>query len=316
MTPLAKYIWLIKLLQGTDGMTFEDINDKWLSDCRDTEDENMPILKRTFHNHIKTIREDYGINIECGRGYKYFIADPDREVSPKVELLSLLNMLSETATNNTLNKSMYVEDFYDLFRNKKVITIMDAIKTKHKVLLANFRRKNKPDKFQKLNVAPYQLHYICSNWYLIGMTDEFGLMRIPLAYYLHIEKKDASYKYPAQYSAAEYNKMIYGTTSETINLTIKIKSYNPQEYHLSEYPLMPFQKELLYKERLKEEDTVTFVMKNHVNVNLELPKTPFTLYTLKKRLEKYRYQILNDMDPFALFNEEQYKDDMDKPIVL
>ena len=45
MTPVAKYIWLIKLLQKKD-MTFEEINEQWLRDRWNTEDENIPILKR------------------------------------------------------------------------------------------------------------------------------------------------------------------------------------------------------------------------------------------------------------------------------
>ena len=75
MTPLMKYIWLIKLLHDSDGKTFESINKEWLKFRQNTEDKNMPIQKRTFHNHIKAIREEYGIHIECGPGYKYYISD-------------------------------------------------------------------------------------------------------------------------------------------------------------------------------------------------------------------------------------------------
>ena len=110
MTPIGKYVWLIKLLKGTDGMTFEEINEKWLKFRRNTEDEGMSILKRTFHNHIKAIREEYGIDIACGPGYKYYIADSDKDVLPKVELLSTLNMLSEAVTNKYVNESLYVDE--------------------------------------------------------------------------------------------------------------------------------------------------------------------------------------------------------------
>jgi hypothetical protein len=40
------------------------------------------------------------------------------------------------------------------------------------------------------------------------------------------------------------------------------------------------------------------------------------LFTLKRKLEKYRYEILNETDPFALFTEEQYNEAMSKPAVL
>lgn len=76
MAPLAKYVWLIELLQkSANGLTFEEINEKWLRHRRNTKDENIPILKRTFHNHINAIREEYGIHIVCGSGYRYYIEE-------------------------------------------------------------------------------------------------------------------------------------------------------------------------------------------------------------------------------------------------
>lgn len=316
MTPLSKYIWLIKLLQKAD-MTFEEINERWLKDRRNTEDENMPILKRTFHNHIKAIREEYGIHIVCGRGYRYYIEDSDKDVAPKVELLSVLNMLSETVADGKLNKSLYIEDYFELFREKKVTVVMDAIKTGRKVRLANMRNIKKPDKYLVLTVAPYQLHYISSKWYIIGQTDEFGLMRIPLSYYRNgVRNTDVSYNYPADYSAAEYCKRMYGSTNDSIRLTIDIKSYNPQELYLDNYPLIPFQQEVVYKPRKEGEDTYDYIMNNSVKVNFILPKSAFALYVLKSRLEKYRYSVLDDTDPFALFTEEQYNEAMSMPTIL
>ena len=58
-------------------MTFEEINEFSGFGIRGgTEDENIPILKRTFHNHINAIRKEYGIDIVCGPGYKYYIDNP------------------------------------------------------------------------------------------------------------------------------------------------------------------------------------------------------------------------------------------------
>ena len=317
MTPLSKYIWLLKQLQKKD-MTFEEINEQWLRDRRGTEDENIPICKRTFHHHIKVIHEEYGIYIKCGSGYKYHIVDLDKEVLTKIGLLSTLNTLNETITDKQLNKNLFVGDYFDLFRGRSVMTVMDGIKTMHKVRLAKFKNVNNPDKYQVLNVATYQLHYICSQWYVIGETDEFGLMRIPLLYYKRGGAKitDAPYKYPASYSAGEYQNVIYGMTSERIHIAVKIKSNNPQELNLDNNPLSPFQLGVEYRHRKEGESTIDYIASNYVTVRFEIPKTPFALFTLKSRLEKYRYSILNDTDPFALFTEEQYNEAMSMPTVL
>jgi len=329
MTPLAKYIWLIEQLQkSVSGLTFEEINEEWLKFRRDTEDKNIPILKRTFFNHIKAIREEYGIHIECGTGYKYHIADPDKEVLPKLELLSALNMLSETVTDSKLSQNLHIDDYIDLFRNKILMTVMDAIKTKHKVKLANlkyhripkeyqgvkltpgFLRKMAPkwcvdDKYRVLNVAPYQLHYISSQWYLIGETEEYGLMRIPLTYYKRIGGTcitDESYNYPANYNSEDYGKMIYGKANESIHLTINL-AYNDEVYYFDQHPLSPFQENV-------------DLTSPYVKISFTLPKSPFALYTLKRKLEKYSYKYFNDIDPFALFTEEQYNEAMSIPTIL
>lgn len=317
MKPLAKYIWLIEHLQKKD-MTFEEINEQWLRDRKGTEDENMSILKRTFFNHIKAIREEYGIHIECGHGYKYYIVEDAKEVLPKIGLLSTLNTLHETITDKQLNKNLFVGDYFDLFRDKRVMAVMDAIKTMHKVKLSKFKNINNLDKYQVLSVAPYQLHYIHSQWYVIGETDEFGLIRIPLLYYKKggAKKTDVSYKYPAGYSAGEYQNMIYGITSERIHIAVKIKSYNPQELNLDNYPLCQFQLGVEYRHRQDGESTIEFIANNYVIVRFELPKTPFALFTLKSKLEKYRYEILNKTNPFTFFTEEQYSEAMNTPVVL
>ena len=225
-------------------------------------------------------------------------------------------MLSETVTESRVNKSLYVEDYFDLFRNNKVAVILDAIKTRHKVKFANFKNVNAPDKYQVLHVAPYQIHYIGDKWYVVGHTDEYGLMRIPLAYFRGVHISDDLFKYPSKYLAYEYRKKLYGPTNQRIQLTIEIKSHNPQELNLNDYPLIPFQENVEYRERLKDEKNIDYIINNYVKVSLYMPKSPFALYTLRSKLEKYRYNIINDVDPFKLFTEEVYNDAISNPTML
>ena len=317
MKPLGRYLFLISSLQGSNGKTFETINEEWLKSRRNTEDENMPILKRSFHNHIAAIREQFGIHIECGPGYRYYIADPDKDVLPKVERLSMLNMMSETVSNSKLSNSLFIEEYFDIFRGNVVMTIMDAIKAKRKVRLENFVFPHKSeDKYRVLNVAPYQLHYICSKWFLIGQTDEYGLMRIPLSYYYGtIQIKGDSYKYPANYSSDEYREVIYGKTNDRLLLTIQIQNRHPERMNFDKYPL-PFQQDTEYGYKDKEGKTFPFLDKFHVRINFDLPKTTFALYTLKRKIEKYSYTILSDTDPFVLYTDEQYEEAVNNPVVL
>jgi hypothetical protein len=318
MTPLAKYIWLIEQLQNKD-MTFEEINEQWLRDRKGTEDENMPILKRTFFNHIKAIREEYGIHIECGRGYKYYISDQEEVILPKMRLLSELNLLNEVAIDNKPHKSIYVEDDLGIFHDDIFWTIANAIKINRKVKLEIYRDFNSA--YLEITVAPYQLHYIYNRWYLIGMTDDSGLMRIPLLGVIHARQTDISYEYPANYSAEKYSKMIYGTTNERICLDIKMSCPFPEDY-FKYIPIAPFQKKIEYKSWVDDGNPKAFPLNYYtdnnytVMIGFELPKTPFAVYILKSKLFCYLYNIMSDMDPFMLFTEEQCNEAADKPTVL
>ena len=301
MTPLSKHIWLIRQLQKKS-MTFEEINEKWLRDRRGTEDENIPILKRTFHNHINAIRKEYGIDIVCGSGYKYYIDNPDYVVASQIERLSILNMMNETVS---VNRSLFVEDNFQIFRDDAVVSIMDAIKAKHKIQLDYGLLHLPEDRFRMLNIAPYQLHHMDAKWFLLGQADEFGLMRIPLFLYLgKVIKTQNTYKFPLNYSSEEYSKMIYGTTNKWIRIAIKIQDLHPERLNLDKYPLMPFHQE------------VSSIDANGIRINIDLPKNPFALHMLKSRLGYYTYTVLNDTDPFTLFSEEQYNNEVYFPVAL
>jgi len=301
MTLLSKYCWLIKLLQKKD-MTFEEINEQWIWEHRNTKDKNISIHKRTFFNHIKAIREEYGIAIVCGSGYKYYIDGPDYEVAPKVERLTILNMMNETVS---VNRSLFIEDNFQIFRDPDVVTIMDAIKAKRKVKI-NFGLIHLPDeRFHALTVAPYQLHYMSANWYLLGEADEYGLMRIPLFYTLgKVQVTKTIYNLPRDYTSEEYSEIIYGTTHKRIHVVVNIHDLHPERLNIEKYPLMPFQQEM---SRLDA---------NSIRVDIELPKTPFALQILKSRLGYYTYTLLNSENPFESFTEQQYEAETYYPVIL
>ena len=94
-------------------------------------------------------------------------------------LLALFNILGEFVSDSELSKSMFVGDYFDFFCEDKVLKIMDAMKRKRKIRLEKYVSFELPEEeHQTITVAPYQLHYIHKQWYIMGQTDEYGLMRI------------------------------------------------------------------------------------------------------------------------------------------
>ena len=99
-------------------------------------------------------------------------------------------------------------------------------------------------------------------------------------------------------------KIIYGTTNKWIRIAIKIQDLHPERLNLDKYPLMPFHQE------------VSSIDANDIRINIDLPKNPFALHMLKSRLGYYTYTVLNDTDPFTLFSEEQYNNEVYFPVAL
>lgn len=309
MASLGKYTWLIELLQKSDGMTFEDISKEWLKYRRHTEDENVQILERTFHNHIKAIREEYGIHIKCGADHKYYIADPYKEVLPKIGHLSVLNLLNMSVSENKINKSIFIEDNLMIFRDSKVMTIMKAIETKRKVQLKYLSPPlPQMEECLALTVAPYQLHYMSSFWYLVGQTDEFGLMRIPLLFCGDAYILEESYTNPTDFDEGD-SEIVYGKTKERIQVPIFINERIPELLELYKYPLLPFQREVEFG--CWTEEGCSY----NAKITFDLPKTPFALGMLKYSIPG-KYGPWFDQYPFTIFSEEQYGNEMSHPVIL
>ena len=69
-----RYIWLLDLLLTSDPLPFEDICMMWEANPM----SDGPLALRTFHEHLKGIKEMFGVDIDCDRKNKtYFIKNPE-----------------------------------------------------------------------------------------------------------------------------------------------------------------------------------------------------------------------------------------------
>lgn len=99
-----RYIWLVDTIYRANGITFEEINAKWL---RNNMSEGMELPLKTFHNHRRAIEEMFDINIVCHRrdGYKYYIENADDMEKGGVRAW----LLNTFAVNNLINESHHLK---------------------------------------------------------------------------------------------------------------------------------------------------------------------------------------------------------------
>lgn len=160
-----EYIWLIDLLKTYGGITFEEINEKWVQ----TEmSGGVEMARSTFNRHKDAIEDIFGIYIECDRsnGYVYYIGnakvlDDDTIQTWMLSTLSISNKINE-------NKSLYDRVLFENAPEND--SIFDG-------LIEGMRKNLKIDiGYQKYDIEttphviiePYCLKMFHRRWYVLG----------------------------------------------------------------------------------------------------------------------------------------------------
>ena len=157
-----RYVWLLDLVSRYNGITFDEISNRWQESTLN--DSGEPLPRRTLHNHIEAIDQMFNMRIECQRkgGYKYHIADAaNGQLSASQKALLEHLRFSNTLMDNKINK--YIElssPIYPLLN-----TISDAIISRHYI---EFRWAEKAQEGNVVSIAPYYLKQLDNCWYLFG----------------------------------------------------------------------------------------------------------------------------------------------------
>ena len=72
------YIWLLETLQSRGPLTLKELQGLWLRSS--VNDEGKELATRTFHNHIQSIADIFGIEIACDRRDNTYYIDNGSEI--------------------------------------------------------------------------------------------------------------------------------------------------------------------------------------------------------------------------------------------
>ena len=207
-----RYIWLIDVINRHGHISREDISYLWARSPLNEAKENY-LPERTFHNHVDSIYDTFGIEIKCDRSLGYYIANSDDMEGDGIKQwlmhsLSLNNLLNESSD---MRESIIFEEVPS--SEKYLTTIIEAIRD-GKALEITYQGFNKdyPSTFE---VRPYCLKAFKQRWYMVAKTAAssepwiYGLDRIQ-----NLKRTDVSYKIPKKFSAREYFKSLYGVCIE------------------------------------------------------------------------------------------------------
>ncbi len=234
-----RYVWLVDTIHRAEGITFEEINKKWL---QTDWSEGQKIPSRTFHNHRNKIEELFNITIECDNYNRYFIATDMDD--------GLRNWLLNTFTvNNLIHESYSLKDrilFEEIPSGQTFLTtIIEGMRDG--VTLQFQYQPFWHSEVLHLEINPYCVKIFKQRWYVLGKNTALKEMRIyALDRIQSMTATNIKFKFPKSFKADAYFENAYGIAvyPEIAACKIKLKVFGNSLKYIQTLPLHHSQREV------------------------------------------------------------------------
>lgn len=239
-----RYIWLVDTIYRADGITFEEINEKWL---RNSMSEGLDLPLKTFHNHRKAIEDMFDINIVCDKrgGYKYYIENADDMEKGGVRSW----LLNTFAVNNLINESHHLKRrivFEQIPSGQNFLTpVIEAMRDGMSIEI-KYKSFWRQDEYTT-EVEPYFVKVFKQRWYLIARNKIKDAIRIYALDRIHaLSQTGNAFVMPKDFSPEEYFYNSFGIISQD-NCPpeiVELKVYGTQKEYFRTLPLHHSQEEV------------------------------------------------------------------------
>ena len=237
---IKRYFWLLDTIYraGDAGVTFEEINEKWVRNDLLSEGKNYP--KRTFECHKQNIEEIFNILIDCDRRTnRYFISDREELKNQN----HILKWLVETFNlNDTVSQSKNLKDRIGLEKipigQEHLIEILDAMNHDNTIDF-EYLKFTADEKKSYKDMEPYGVQIFQRRWYVVARNPEndqlhtYSLDRI-----VHLSKNESIFKKPDGFSISDFFNGCFGIIKDATpkqNVLLKVEHF--QAKYLKTLPL-------------------------------------------------------------------------------
>ena len=202
------YVWLLETLQSRGPLTLKEIKALWLKSS--VNDGGKELATRTFANHIDSIADIFGIDIECDRrDNTYYIVNTEDMNGRGIRnwMLNALSLNSLLAEGASLHDRIFFDEVPS--KDKFLSVIIQAIRDGKKVEIRyhSFRKEHE-DHFV---FEPYFLKEFKRRWYLYGYKgDKDGCRMLALDRMITANITSEHFTLPKEFSADGYFGNIYG----------------------------------------------------------------------------------------------------------
>lgn len=240
------YLWLVDLIRRHNGLTLEQINEKWLESELSG---GVTFHRNTFRRYVDAIDEMLGIRIEPsskGRNCRYSISKRHTEHERALNgwMLSTLSIANIVKERKSLQKRIMLEEAPE--GNHLLMEITQAMQ--RNVLLHITYQKFVDDEPYEADVEPYCIKLFHQRWYLLAHR----LGRDYLAIYafdrmLSATATTTQFEFPRDFNSEEHFAHLYGVfqgRKGEEHKRITLRTYNGEWNYLRTLPLHHTQCEL------------------------------------------------------------------------
>ena len=249
-----EYIWLVNTIRkaGDDGITFAEINEKWLEAELS---EGVELARSTFNRHKDAIEDIFGLIIDCNRlnGYRYFISNEEILGEDSIQNW----MLNTLTVNNIIGEALTLQDRILLqpapVEGDYLKMVIEAMKKN--VKLAVDYRKYGDDEPRHLTFEPYCIKLFKQRWYILGHfhrnatadrpeVDYFGVFSFDRI--LNMSLTDEKFQMDRSFNAQTYFEECFGVlvNDDTVAQRIVIRVFGDERFYVRDLPIHKSQREI------------------------------------------------------------------------
>ena len=240
---LGKYVWLVETIYKSEGISFDNINRKWLND----EMSDKPISIRTFHKWRNAIEEMFGLVIdnENGGGYRYYIQNADdlKNGTMRSWLFNTLTVSNLMIESLNIKKKIIFEEVP--VGEEYLPIILKALKA-NKQLYVTYKSYWR-DEANSFVVEPYCIKAFKQRWYLIGRSPYYDkIMIYALDRVRDLTAMDTCFDEPRDFDAEDFFNDSFGIIADNNYKVekVRIKVSAGQANYLRDLTLHQTQREI------------------------------------------------------------------------
>lgn len=159
-----QYIWIINKIYHSNGITLVDLNKEWVkTDMSD----GIEFNRNTFRRHLNDIEYMFGLIVETGKGYRYYIKNSSvlKEDSVQNWLLSTLSVNNIITESMSIQNRIFLESIPEVSHLEKLV---ESMKDNLKVIIT-YKKYGSTESSERL-IEPYFLKLHKRRWYIMANT--------------------------------------------------------------------------------------------------------------------------------------------------